>query len=100
MKINWLTKLLIHFSPRSFFRLAARENKLDYKKIEEAENLFRDTKRIDFFPSGGTGGRSLIIVIDNKLSLFFYQNEDTFTYDGFEIGPYKNGEVTVFDKIK
>ena len=70
MKINWLTKSLIHFSPKLFFRLAARENKLDYRKIEEAENLFRNAKRIDFSPSGGSGGRSLIIVIDNKLSLF------------------------------
>lgn len=100
MKFNWFTKSLVRLSPWTLFRLAARDNKLNYKKVELAEKLFRDAERIDFQPSGGADGRSLVMYVDNKLSLHFYQNGDTFEYDGFEIGPYDDGEVTVFDELK
>jgi hypothetical protein len=100
MRLNWFIKFLARFSPKSLFKLAARDNKLDYAKVESAEKLFRDAKRIDFQPSGGANGRSLIMYIDKKLSLHFYQDGNTFTYDGFEMGPYDDGDVTVFDKMK
>ncbi len=99
MKINWFSKLLMHWHPAGFFRLAAREQGVAYDKVEASEKLFRDAKRVDFQPSGGSNGRGLIITIDNNLSLFFCQDGNTFSYDGFEMGPYENGEVTVFDKL-
>jgi len=100
MQISWFIKFLAKFQPKLLFYLAAKENKLEYKKIELADKLFKDAERIDFQPSGGAKGRSLVMYLDNKLSLHFYQNGDTFEYDGFEIGPYENGEVTVFDNIR
>ena len=100
MKFNWLTKTLMKISPRLLFRWAAFDNKLDYAKVEQANKLFSNTKRIDFSPFGGVHGRGLVMYLDNKLSLHFYQDGNTFYYDGFEIGPYENGDVTVFDKCK
>ncbi len=99
MKLFWL-KLIAFFSPKILFKLAAKERDWDSDKIEAATKLFSGAQQIDFWPSGGREGRSLIITLDNKMALFFYQNGDTFSYDGFEIGLYENGEVTVFDSIK
>ena len=65
-----------------------------FDKVHEA--LF-NTERIDFFPN--VGGRGLVIVIDRKTALFFYQKDNHFVYDGYEIGPYNKGDVRIFDEI-
>ena len=99
IKINWFTKFLMKYFPNLFMRKMAREMNIDYQKIDLAMNLFSDAKRIDI-KILNEGGRGFIIIIDQKLSLHFYQNGDTFYYDGHEIGEYERGDVTVFDKIK
>ena len=99
MKLNWYTKYLLRFNPQTLFQNAARENNIDDKKIDSANALFMDAKRIDIQPLSNKMGRGFIITINNGLSLWFYQNGDTFKYDGFEIGPYNDGDVTVFDEI-
>ena len=97
-KINWLTKLLMRYAPKIFMRYASREQSVDYQDLERAMKLFSQAKRIDFRPLSGMNGRGLIIFLDQKLSLWFFQDGDHFTFDGYEMGPYDKGEVTVFDK--
>ena len=43
--------------------------------------------------------RGLIITLDQKFTLWFFQDGDHFVYDGFEIGEYEKGDVTIFDSI-
>ncbi len=95
---NRFTKFLMRFSPKLFLRLAAKEGGIDYQDLERAMELFGKAKRIDFQPMSGTDGRGLVITLDQKLSLWFYQDSDHFTFDGYEIGEYDKGKVTVFDR--
>jgi hypothetical protein len=99
MKIDWLTKLYIKFFPKSFLKQAVLENNFDPKKIDYAGKLFSDCQRIDIQPLAGSA-RGFIITLDNKFSLWFFQDGDHFIYDGFETGEYDDGEVTVFDSLK
>ena len=41
-----------------------------------------------------------MIVIDRSTALYFYQDSDHFKYDGFEIGEYEKGDVTIFDNFR
>ncbi len=97
-KLNWFTKLLAQFFPKLFFRYASKCAGLNPQKITQAQKIFGDAERIDIFPLRG-GHRGFIIVLDNKLSLHFYQDGDHFHYDGFEMGKYQDGDVTVFDSL-
>ena len=99
MEIDWTTKFLIKFFPKLFLRRAAKKQGLDSARLDLAENLFRSCQRIDIQPLAG-GSRGFILTLDNKLTLWFYQDGDHFVYDGYEIGQYENGEVTVFDSLK
>lgn len=98
LKINWFTKFLMRFAPKTFLRYAAEEQGVNPKKISQAMKLFGKCKRIDIFPC--QAGRGFIVILDRKLSLHFYQDGDHFCYDGFEVGEYEKGDVTIFDDIK
>lgn len=99
MKINWLTKLYIKLFPKQFLKQAVKENKGNPQRIDYAEKLFAGCKRIDIKPLSGNS-RGFIITLDNNFSLWFFQDGDTFVYDGFETGEYTDGEITVFDGLK
>lgn len=99
LNIPWHQKLLMKISPRLFIKMSANDLGLDYKKVDLAFKLFKDSK-IHIQPLSGVAGRGFIVFIDNKLSLWFNQDGDCFKYDGFEMGEYDDGEVTVFDGIK
>ena len=98
MEINWLTKLYIKFFPKQFLKAAVAENKGNPRKIDFADKLFSDCKRIDIQPFYGS--RGFLITLDNNLTLWFNQDGDHFVYDGFETGTYDDGDVTVFDNLK
>jgi len=100
LKINWFTKLLMRFAPKIFLRYAANEQGVKSQKIDYAMKLFGESKRIDIHPLPSRSGRGFIITLDNRLSLFFYQDGDHFYYDGCEMGEYEKGDVTVFDNIQ
>lgn len=97
-KIKPSTKLAIKTFPKLFLKFYASKQGINYKKIDWAEKLFRDCKRIDIEPLSGPS-RGFIIFLDNKFSLWFLQDGNHFAYDGFEMGEYENGEVTVFDNL-
>ena len=100
LKVPWHTKLLLKLRPKLYMRLAARRMGIKNPVFDQAHDLFSKSERIDLFPRGGSDGRSITMVIDRKTALFFYQDGDHFKYDGFEMGEYGKGEVTVFDQIK
>ena len=72
------------------------------KELKEAEALhefFLKSNRIDIITSKG-GTRGFKLLIDQKTALFFYQEEDKFVYDGWEVGKYEEkGKVTIFDNF-
>ncbi|HCQ63167.1 hypothetical protein A2193_03085 [Candidatus Azambacteria bacterium RIFOXYA1_FULL_42_37] len=67
--------------------------------FDEAQELFSKVRRIDVLPSA-SGLRGFILVLDRKTALYFYQNGDHFIYDGFEMGRYEKGDITIFDNAK
>ena len=98
--VPWHTRIMLKFWPRFYMWRAAKKIGVTDPLFDKAHEIFSKVERIDLFPSGGAEGRSLIMVLDSKTALFFYQDGNHFKYDGFEMGEYNKGEVTVFDKIK
>lgn len=98
LDISWHRKIVMKFFPKLFLRMSADELGLDKKKIEYAYKLFEDAK-IHIEPLSSSG-RGFVITLDNKLTLWFYQDGKHFKFDGIEMGEYDNGEVTVFDDCK
>jgi len=97
LKLPWYEKLILKLFPWLFLKRHIKELGMSGEEIDLAEKLFRD-RRIDIEPLGA-GSRGFIVSLDNKFTLWFYQNGDHFEYDGFEMGKYDNGDVTVFDKL-
>ncbi|MBI3572725.1 MAG: hypothetical protein HY092_00820 [Candidatus Kerfeldbacteria bacterium] len=90
-------------SPNKGFRLAAHLQGLPEDIFATAEDLFRSTKCVEFVPLRGKKHPGIMIILDRKFSLWFFREDDHFTYDGFEIGDYSEWperQQLVFDKIK
>ena len=51
-------------------------------------------QKIDIVPLG-PGSQGFQFIIDSSTSLYFYQDGDHFVYDGYEMGQYGKGEVTI-----
>ncbi len=66
--------------------------------FSEAHDLFSKVRRIDLLPLK-FGYRGFMIVLDKKTALYFHQDYDHFIYDGFEMGKYEKGDVTIFDNL-
>ena len=99
IKINWFTKLLLKFWPRMAMRLFADKLDANYWTLEHAHETFSGVGRIDFIPYS-SGYRGFMMVLDRKIALYFNQDEDRFVYDGYEMGDYDKGDVTIFDNSK
>jgi hypothetical protein len=97
-EITFFDRLFLKYCPDFAMRRYAKKMGIKDIVFDKAHQMFLGAKRIDFFPS--VTGRGLIIVIDLKTTLFFYQEGDHFTYDGYEMGKYNKGDVAVFDGIK
>ena len=87
---------MLKFWPKTFFRMFAKELGIANPVFDKAHDVFGDTKRIDIYPSS-VGQRGFILVLDLKTALYFYQDGDHFKYDGFEMGEYEKGDITIFD---
>lgn len=97
-KLTWLTRTLLWLAPkRGILRLAEEIGFPSGGLARKAHRIFEKIERVDVLPSTG-GGRGFQIVLDGILSLYFFQDGDHFVYDGFEIGEYEKGDVTVFDR--
>ncbi len=98
ININWFVKLLLRVWPSMAMRYFSRQMGIVNPIFDKANDLFSRTERIDLIPTGI--GRDFMIIIDGKTALYFYQDGDHFVYDGFEMGEYEKGDVTIFDEIK
>ncbi len=91
----WLNVLFI-FWPRMAIRYIAWQTNFPIRTVEKLHEAFGRSGRIDIFPL--LERRGFMLVIENKLSLWFYQDGDGFKYDGFELGEYEKGDISVFDR--
>lgn len=94
---GFLTRTLLWLVPR--WGVARLEREMGYpstRAVEKMHELLKKTQRVDVLPAVG-GGRGFQIVLDGGLSLYFFQDGDHFVYDGFELGVYERGDVTLFD---
>ena len=98
IKISWHRKLLLKLWPWAAFKLFAKEMGISNPVFDKAHDVFGNTKRIDLYPTA-SAERGFILVLDLKTALYFYQDGDHFKYDGFEMGQYDKGDITILDKI-
>jgi len=99
IKIDWFTRLVLKFWPSLAMVRLAKKMGITNPLFNEAHNLFSKIRRIDLLPLK-FGYRGFIIVLDKKTALYFHQNYDHFVYDGFEMGKYEKGDVTIFDDLR
>lgn len=99
-KPDLLTRLLFRFSRAMGFKRLNKKLGIENDKFDKADELFRRTESIDIFPLSSASGRGFMLVLDRKTALYFYQDGDHFKYDGFEMGEYEKGDITIFDNIK
>lgn len=99
IKITWLDKILLKFWPFLAMKHLAKKMKIKNPIFDQAHALFTKVDRIDLMPSRSEE-RGFIIILDRQTALYFYQDGDRFIYDGFEMGEYDKGDVTIFDQIK
>lgn len=92
---RWYDRILIRIWPTGFAKFVAWMMGCPPSLIRDAHSLFYDAT-VDIVPTK-TGGRGFRIVIDKKLSLYFYQDGKHFYYDGWEVGEYEDGDITIFD---
>ena len=90
------TRILLRIAPAYGVKRLTRSFGGNFDYAEKAHALFDKTERIDIIPSC-SGTRGFQIILDKSTALYFNQDGDHFTYDGFEVGEYDGGEVTVFD---
>jgi len=99
IKINWFTKLAFKLWPALAMARMARKMGISNPLFSEAQDLFSQVRRIDVLPSA-SGLRGFMLVLDKKTALYFCQDGDHFVYDGYEMGKYDKGDITIFDQIK
>ena len=99
IKINWLTKIFLKLWPKLAMKHFAKKMGINNSLFDQAHEVFSQTNRIDILPLK-SGHRGFMIIMDRKTALYFYQDNDHFIYDGFEMGKYNKGDVTIFDNVK
>jgi len=99
MGIGWFTRVMLFCWPRHGVWLLARDLGMSNDIAEEADHFFRKIRRVDIFPSRA-GSRGFQIIVDETTALYFNQDADHFVYDGWEVGKYEKGDVTIFDNVR
>lgn len=94
--IDLWTRILLRISPLRGIKRLSRRLGLNQDFADKAHEVFVETTRIDIVPSS-SGVRGFQLIINGNTALYFNQDGDHFVYDGFEIGEYEKGEVTIFD---
>ena len=98
-QISWFVRLLFKFWPKMGLKYFAAKMGIDDSMARGAHNFFTRVERVDIFPSS-SGYRGFILILNQRTSLYFYQDGDHFIYDGYEMGDYRKGDVTIFDRIE
>lgn len=96
--VGFWTRLLLLVTPLRGIKRFSRSMGIDTSVLDKAHALFEGTQTIDIVPSASSS-RGFQLIIDRQTALYFYQDGDHFTYDGFEMGEYDKGDVMIFDNI-
>lgn len=97
LKINWLLRLALKFWPSLAMRFLSKQSGANWSLTNKLHRIFGQVNRVDITPT--VSGRGFILILDKKISLYFYQDHNHFSYDGFEMGEYDGGDVTIFDNL-
>ena len=97
--LAWYERWLLRIAPRLMIGHMLRKSGVDAVDLVATYKFFGN-KRIDLIPLDSRKGRGFLLVLDQKVSLWFFQDGDHFVYDGFEVGRYRQGEVTIFDNLE
>ncbi len=87
MESNWFKKLLGRSSADDF-RIVSQLEGLPPDLFDQAHEVFSSVRQIEFCPIGTKRKPGWMIILDQKLSLWFYRQDNHFVYDGFGIGDY------------
>lgn len=98
IKIGWFTKLMFKFWPELAMTSLAKKMGIRNPLFGEIQGLFSQVRRVDLLPLR-SGYRGFKVVLDRKTALYFCQDGDHFVFDGFEMGQYEKGNVTLFDDL-
>ena len=99
LKLPWWERVLLNFFPFLTLKLMAKKIKINNLVFDKLHEVFDKTKRIDIFPYCDNE-RGFILVLDQETALYFNQDGNSFKYDGFEMGKYNQGDITIFDHLK
>lgn len=99
-KVGWFTRLMFKFWPFLGVKLINRRLGVKNEIFEVAQELFSKAKFVDVFPTNSRYSRGFILVLNRDAAFFFDQDGDHFKYDGFEMGKYEKGDITIFDNVK
>ena len=97
-EIGRFTKLLLKFWPKLSMKRMAQKMGIENPIFDKVHEIFSQIKRVELLPLQ-SGNRGFMLVLDSKTTFYFYQDGDHFIYDGFEMGEYEKGDVTIFDNI-
>ncbi len=86
---NFLIRLLSKH-PKAAFQYVAATLGMDQKIADQADEIFHTAKKIEIHPIGDKDNPGLMIILNQKFSLWFYRSGDEYHYDGFEYGDYSN----------
>ncbi len=96
--LPWYLRILVRIAPKLAIRLIARQaGRFQGASYDRLHDAFARTATIDIVPSA-SGQRGFTLILDQSTAFYFYQEGDHFSYDGYELGPYAPGDVTVFDR--
>lgn len=96
--VDFWTRVLLLVAPMRGLKRLSRDMGIDTLVADKAHALFEGAQTIDVVPSR-SNDRGFQLIIDRQTALYFYQDGDHLTYDGFEMGEYDKGDVTIFDTI-
>lgn len=68
------------------------------REAEKMHSVLDKSRRIDIEPLSGSG-RGFRFIVDRRTAYFFRQEGDGFDYDGYEVGEFEKGDVTIFDEV-
>lgn len=97
--VDFWTRVLLLVAPWRGMKRFSRGMGIDTGVADKAHALFEGTQTIDIVPSR-SNSRGFQLIIDRQTALYFYQDGDHFAYDGFEMGEYEKGQVTIFDSLQ
>lgn len=95
LKINRFAQFIYRHIPKYWIWRIIRARKIDPSFLL-IDRLLRRYTKVHIAPLRNS--RGFLLTLDGQVSLWFNQEGNYFEYDGWEIGEYRDGDVTVLDK--